>query len=415
MSVAAPPTDYAPRRTSAMVRVGDVRVGGDAPIVVQAMTDTDTADALATAIQCAELARAGAELVRITVNTPRAAQAVAEVRARLDDMDISAPLVGDFHFNGHTLLSRYPACAAALAKYRINPGNVGRGERHDKQFAVMIEQAIKFDKPVRIGVNWGSIDEDLLTQLMDENAARAQPLAADHVLRQALVESAMRSAQVAERIGLPRERIILSCKTSRIPDLLAVYRQLAARGDYALHIGLTEAGMGLRGATATAAALALLLAEGIGDTIRASLTPPVGGARTDEVRLCCALLQSMNLRAFSPQVTACPGCGRTGSDFFRQLAADIERHVAEHMPQWRRCYVGVENLNIAVMGCVVNGPGESKHADIGISLPGTAEHPVAPVFVDGVKLTALKGDHIADEFVALLDDYIARRYAKVAV
>ena len=400
------------RRPSRQVIVGgQVRIGGGAPVAVQAMTDTNTANTAATAAQCAALARAGAELVRITVNTPKAAQATPEVRARLDDLGIAVPLVGDFHFNGHKLLSQYPACARALAKYRINPGNVGRGDKKDTQFAAMIRVAMEHGKPVRIGVNWGSLEQGLLVQLMDDNARRSQPQDAATVMREALCQSALLSAQAAERLGMTAEQIIISCKTSRIPDLLAVYRHLAAISDYALHLGLTEAGMGMRGITATSAALAILLAEGIGDTIRASLTPRPGGAREDEVRLCCELLQSLNLRAFSPQVAACPGCGRTESDFFRRLAAEVESHIAARLPTWKQNYRGVENLNIAVMGCIVNGPGESQHADIGISLPGSGENPVAPVFADGKKILSLKGDNIAAEFIGILEDYIKRRFA----
>lgn len=408
--MSAAPPEYAPRRASATVHIGGVRIGGQQPVAVQAMTDTDTADDLATAIQCAELARAGAELVRITVNTDRAAAAVPGIRARLDDMGIAAPLIGDFHFNGHKLLPQHPACAAALAKYRINPGNVGRGAKHDAQFAVLIQQAIEHGKAVRIGVNWGSVDADLLAAMMDANARQKAPDDSQTVLRRALVRSAVQSAEAAEQLGLARARIVLSCKTSRIPDLLAVYRELAAT-PYALHLGLTEAGLGQRATAATAAALGILLAEGIGDTIRASLTPPAGGDRADEVRLCCSLLQSMGLRAFAPQVSACPGCGRTSSDFFRRLAEDIQRHIAQQLPQWKRQHPGVENLTIAVMGCVVNGPGESRHADIGISLPGSGENPVAPVYMDGEKRTALKGDAIARDFIALLDDYIQKRFS----
>ena len=405
----ARPPQYAARRNSVAVRAGHVVIGGNAPVVAQSMTDTDTANAKATAAQCAELARAGAELVRITVNTPKAARAVAEVRARLDDEGITAPLVGDFHFNGHKLLAQSPQCASALAKYRINPGNVGRGHKHDANFASMIGIAKDNDKAVRIGVNWGSLDQELLTRLMDENAKSKTPASAGQILRRALVESALQSAHAAEALGLARSRIVLSCKTSRIPDLLAVYRELA-RSPYALHIGLTEAGMGARGVAASAAALGILLAEGIGDTVRASLTPAVGGSRADEVRLCCDLLQAMQLRAFAPQVAACPGCGRTTSDFFRRLAADIERHIAANMPVWKRQYAGVENYKIAVMGCIVNGPGESQHANIGISLPGSGERPVAPVYIDGKKATALKGDNIAQEFVAILEEDIAKRF-----
>ncbi|MCH9705351.1 MAG: flavodoxin-dependent (E)-4-hydroxy-3-methylbut-2-enyl-diphosphate synthase [Proteobacteria bacterium] len=401
--------EYRPRHATPAVAIGNVKMGGGNPVVVQAMTDTDTADEVATAIQCAQLVSAGAEMVRITVNTPRAAQAVAGVRARLDDMGIDAPLIGDFHFNGHKLLPQYPACAAALAKYRINPGNVGRGDKHDAQFTILIEQALQHNKAVRIGVNWGSVDQELLATLMDENARSKQPQSAQVVLQQALVQSAVQSAQFAEQLGLAADKIVLSCKTSRIPDLLAVYRELA-QTPYALHLGLTEAGMGLRAVAATASALGILLAEGIGDTIRASLTPPAGGDRAEEVQLCCALLQSMGLRAFAPQVTACPGCGRTTSDFFRRLAADIQTHISAKLPQWKEQHPGVENLTIAVMGCIVNGPGESRHADIGISLPGSGENPVAPVYIDGEKATALKGEHIAEEFIILIEEYIARRF-----
>ena len=405
------PFEYANRRQSVGVQIGGVRLGGGAPVAVQAMTDTDTADIAATVAQCTDLAHAGAELIRITVNTPAAARSVAEIRARLNGGGIEAPLIGDFHFNGHKLLVDNPDCAAALAKYRINPGNVGRGKKHDKQFAAMIRCALEYGKVIRIGVNWGSLDQAVLTRMMDANAKRACPDTAEQVLRRALVESALQSAAAAEQLGLSPSHIVLSCKTSRIPDLLAVYRDLAS-SPYALHIGLTEAGMGMRGIAASSAALAILLAEGIGDTIRASLTPSVGGERSDEVRLCCELLQSMDLRAFSPQVSACPGCGRTTSDFFRRLAADIKRHIDEHMPVWRDRYPGVENLKIAVMGCVVNGPGESKHADIGIALPGSGENPVAPVYVDGEKLTALKGDDIAGDFLRILKDYIDRRFGE---
>lgn len=403
----------AARRASHAVTVGSgdaaITMGGAHPIVVQSMTDTDTADEVATAVQCADLARAGSELVRITVNTPKAAQAVAGVRKRLDDMGIHTPLVGDFHYNGHKLLTQYPHCAQALAKYRINPGNVGRGDKHDDNFAVMVKQAIEYDKPIRIGVNWGSLDQDLLADMMDDNARTAKA-DSQTVMRQALVESALRSAAAAEELGLPAARIVLSCKTSRISDLLLVYRELAQRCSYALHLGLTEAGMGMHGVATTASALAILLSEGIGDTIRASLTPAIGGNRADEVQLCLEVLQGMGLRAFAPQVTACPGCGRTTSDTFRRLAANIEAHIARHRTQWQKQYAGVENLSIAVMGCIVNGPGESQHADIGISLPGSGENPVAPVYIDGKKTTALKGDHIAQEFIAIIDNEIRRRF-----
>ncbi|MGI9296724.1 MAG: flavodoxin-dependent (E)-4-hydroxy-3-methylbut-2-enyl-diphosphate synthase [Gammaproteobacteria bacterium] len=403
---------YHPRRPSSAVDVGGIVVGGGAPVAVQAMTDTDTADAAATAEQCAALAQAGAEMIRITVNTPAAAKKVSEIRSRLDDNGITAPLVGDFHYNGHKLLGEYPSCAAALAKYRINPGNVGRGEKRDPQFAAIINIANAREKPVRIGVNWGSLDQELLVRYMDENARKKTPLAAAEVLQNALVESVLSSARAAENLGTPRNRIIVSCKTSRIPDLLAAYRRLAAACEYPLHLGLTEAGMGIRGAAATSAALAILLAEGIGDTIRASLTPRPGGDRADEVRLCADLLQAMGLRAFSPQVAACPGCGRTSGDAFRRLAAEVEAHIAARLPQWKQRYAGVENLNIAVMGCAVNGPGESRHADVGISLPGGGENPVAPVFADGKKIAALKGDSIASDFAAILENYVAARFGE---
>lgn len=404
-------TAYRQRRPATAVNVGGVIIGGEAPIAIQAMTDTDTANIAATVEQSIALAAAGAEIIRLTVNTPKAAHAVTQVRAQLDDAGITAPLIGDFHYNGHKLLAEHPACAKALGKYRINPGNVGRGDKRGAQFAAIINIAKEYDKPVRIGVNWGSIDQELLATSMDNNARRRPPLPAAAVLQQVLVESALQSAQAAEKLGLPADRIVLSCKTSRIPDLLAVYRRLAAACAYPLHLGLTEAGMGLRGATASAAALAMLLAEGLGDTIRASLTPPPGGARTDEVKLCRELLQAMGLRAFSPQVAACPGCGRTTSDFFRRLAAEVENHIAARLPQWLAQYEGVKNLNIAVMGCIVNGPGESRHADIGISLPGSNENPVAPVFADGKKIAALKGDTIAADFIKILEDYLSRRFA----
>ena len=404
-------TALPPRRKSAAVVVGGLTIGGDAPVVVQAMTDTDTANAAATATQCAHLAQAGAELVRITVNTPKAASAVAEIRARLDDAGITAPLVGDFHYNGHKLLAAHPDCARALAKYRINPGNVGRAEKRDSQFAQMIRAALDNDKAVRIGVNWGSLDQELLTDMMNQNAARATPLAAAAVLRAALVESALRGAASARALGLGDSRIVLSAKVSRLPDLLLVYRALAARCDNALHVGLTEAGMGTRAVVATAAALGALLADGIGDTIRASLTPRPGGDRAEEARVCREILQAVERRRFAPQVVACPGCGRTTSDFFRRLAAEIEDDIEREMPAWRARYAGVENLTIAVMGCVVNGPGESKMADIGVSLPGAGENPVAPVFVDGRKVAALKGDAIAADFKRMLGEYIETRFA----
>jgi (E)-4-hydroxy-3-methylbut-2-enyl-diphosphate synthase len=400
----------AQRRISRQVVVGGVPIGADAPIVVQSMSNTDTADAEATAAQVLALWRAGSELVRITVNTPEAAAQVAAIRARLDAQGCTVPLVGDFHFNGHKLLAQYPDCAQALAKYRINPGNVGRGAKRDEQFATMIECALRYDKPVRIGVNWGSLDPALLAQLMDENAARAVPLEAQAVMREAVIRSALDSARQAQDWGLPAERIVISCKMSQVQDLIAVYRALAARCDYALHLGLTEAGMGSKGIVASTAALAVLLQEGIGDTIRVSLTPEPGGDRTREVQVAQEILQSMGLRAFTPMVSACPGCGRTTSSFFQELANRIQGYLRAQMPQWRARYPGVETLRVAVMGCVVNGPGESKHADIGISLPGTNEVPVAPVYVDGEKTVTLKGDRIAEEFQALVEAYVQARY-----
>jgi len=401
------------RRTSVQVSIGQVRVGGGAPIVVQSMTNTDTADVEATARQVQALARAGSELVRITVNTDAAAAAVAPIRERLERAGLSVPLIGDFHFNGHKLLTEHPACAAALDKYRINPGNVGRGSKRDPQFAQMIEIACRNDKPVRIGVNWGSLDPDLLTRLMDENSRRPEPLDAQQVMRGAVVRSALESAQRAEQLGLAHERIILSAKVSGVQDLIAIYRDLAARCDYPLHLGLTEAGMGSKGIVASTAGMAVLLQEGIGDTIRASLTPQPDGERTQEVIVAQEILQTMGLRAFTPLVIACPGCGRTTSTFFQELAARIQAHIRARMPQWRREYLGVEDMTVAVMGCVVNGPGESKHANIGISLPGTGERPVAPVYEDGAKTVTLKGERIAEEFQDIVERYIARRYARV--
>ena len=398
------------RRKSTQVLVGKVAVGGGAPIVVQSMTNTDTADAAATAAQAAELARAGSELVRITVNTPEAAAQVARIRERLDAGGCSVPLVGDFHYNGHKLLSQFPECAQALAKYRINPGNVGKGQKRDEQFATMIECALRYAKPVRIGVNWGSLDQELLARLMDENAARSQPKDSLEVMREAVIVSALESARQAEEIGLPAERIVISCKMSQVQDLILVYRALAARCDYALHLGLTEAGMGSKGIVASAAAMAVLLQEGIGDTIRVSLTPEPGGERTREVQVAQELLQTMGLRAFTPMVSACPGCGRTTSTVFQELADRIQGYLRSQMPVWKSLYPGVENMRVAVMGCVVNGPGESKHADIGISLPGTNEVPVAPVYVDGKKTVTLKGERIAEDFQAIVEDYVARRY-----
>jgi (E)-4-hydroxy-3-methylbut-2-enyl-diphosphate synthase len=398
------------RRRSRAARVGSVLIGGDAPVVVQSMTNTDTADATSTAEQVQALARAGSEIVRITVNTPEAAQQVAPIRELLDRRGCDVPLVGDFHYNGHRLLTQFPDCAQALAKYRINPGNVGYGVRRDEQFATMIEIACRYDKPVRIGVNWGSLDQDLLARLMDENARRPEPLEANGVMREALIVSAISSAQRAEGLGLPGDRIVLSCKVSGVQDLIAVYRSLAARCDYPLHLGLTEAGMGSKGIVASTAALAVLLQEGIGDTIRISLTPEPGGDRTREVVVAQEILQTMGLRSFTPMVVACPGCGRTTSTFFQELADKIQGFLRHQMPVWRSRYPGVETMTVAVMGCIVNGPGESKHANIGISLPGTGEQPAAPVFVDGVKTVTLRGDRIAEEFHALVEDYVQKTY-----
>ena len=399
------------RRVSRGVRVGAVVIGGDAPIVVQSMTNTDTADIDATVRQVCELWRAGSELVRITVNTPEAAAAVPRIREKLDRMNVAAPLIGDFHYNGHQLLTDEPAAAIALAKYRINPGNVGFGRKRDTQFATLIELAIKHAKPVRIGVNWGSLDQALATRLMDENHLRPEPWDAPRVMREALIRSALDSAARAEELGLPRESIVLSCKVSGVQELLAVYRDLAVRCDYALHLGLTEAGMGSKGIVASTAALAMLLQEGIGDTIRISLTPEPGASRTQEVVVAQELLQTMGLRAFTPLVTACPGCGRTTSEFFQELAQAVQLHVRAKMPEWKISHPGAENLTLAVMGCIVNGPGESRHANIGISLPGTGEAPIAPVFIDGEKAVTLRGENIAQEFVALIDDYVARKYS----
>ncbi|MCK6437065.1 flavodoxin-dependent (E)-4-hydroxy-3-methylbut-2-enyl-diphosphate synthase [Rivihabitans pingtungensis] len=400
------------RRASRQVWIGHVPVGGDAPVMIQSMTNTDTADAAATAQQVFELAMAGSEVVRITVNTAEAAAAVAEIRQRLDDLGCNVPLVGDFHFNGERLLRDYPDCARALAKYRINPGNVGKGAKGDEKFAFMIQQAIEHNKPVRIGVNWGSLDQSLAVRLMDENNRRAQPLPPDAVMREALIVSALDSADKAMALGLAADKILLSCKVSHVQDLIAVYRELARRCDFPLHLGLTEAGMGSKGIVASSAALAVLLQEGIGDTIRISLTPEPGAPREKEVIVAQELLQTMGLRAFTPLVTACPGCGRTTSTFFQELAARIQSWLREQMPQWRQQYPGVETLNVAVMGCVVNGPGESKLADIGISLPGTGEVPVCPVYVDGEKTVTLKGEGIADEFQRIVADYVASRYGE---
>jgi (E)-4-hydroxy-3-methylbut-2-enyl-diphosphate synthase len=407
-------TSYGPaaRRRSVPVRIGHVEVGGTAPIVVQSMTNTDTADIEATVEQVAALARAGSEIVRVTVNNADAAAAVPHIRERLDRLDVNVPLVGDFHFNGHRLLAQHPACAEALAKLRINPGNVGRGSKRDEQFATLIEFACRYDKPVRIGVNWGSLDQELLARLMDENARRTEPHEAAVVMRHALVTSALESARHAEALGLAHERILLSCKVSGVQDLIAVYRDLAHRCDYPLHLGLTEAGMGSKGIVASTAALAVLLQEGIGDTIRVSLTPQPGGDRTEEVIVAQQILQTMGLRAFSPMVIACPGCGRTTSTFFQELADRIQSYLRTQMPVWRRRYPGVENMHVAVMGCVVNGPGESKHANVGISLPGSGENPVAPVYVDGVKTVTLKGENIATEFQAIVERYVEEKYAE---
>jgi (E)-4-hydroxy-3-methylbut-2-enyl-diphosphate synthase len=400
------------RRVSRQVVVGGVPMGGGAPIVVQSMTNTDTADAEATARQVEALARAGSELVRITVNSPEAAAQVARIRDRLAARGCAVPLVGDFHYNGHKLLTQYPECAEALAKYRINPGNVGKGAKRDEQFATMIECALRHGKPVRIGVNWGSLDPELLARMMDENARLSTPLDSEGVMREAVIRSALESARQAEEWGLPAERIVLSCKMSQVQDLIAVYRSLAARCDHALHLGLTEAGMGSKGIVASTAALAVLLQEGIGDTIRISLTPEPGGARTREVQVAQEILQTMGLRAFTPMVSACPGCGRTTSTVFQELASRIETWLRAQMPAWKEHHPGVEDMRVAVMGCVVNGPGESKHADIGISLPGTGEVPVAPVYVDGRKTVTLKGERIAEEFQAIVEDYVRQKYKK---
>ncbi|MGE0071447.1 MAG: flavodoxin-dependent (E)-4-hydroxy-3-methylbut-2-enyl-diphosphate synthase [Thiomonas sp.] len=387
-----------------------VTIGGDAPVRVQSMTNTDTADAIATAIQVKELAMAGSELVRITVNTPEAAAAVPAIREQLDRMGVDVPLVGDFHYNGHRLLADYPGCAQALSKYRINPGNVGKGDKKDRQFAQMIEAALRWNKPVRIGVNWGSLDQELLASLMDANARRAEPYEPRQVMAQALVLSALESAQRAQELGLAAENIILSCKVSNVQDLVTVYRALAARSDYPLHLGLTEAGMGTRGIVASTSALAILLQEGIGDTIRVSLTPEPGAARTQEVVVALEVLQALGLRAFTPSVTACPGCGRTTSTFFQELTQTIDQYLRAQMPVWRSRYPGVEQLRVAVMGCIVNGPGESKHADIGISLPGTGEAPAAPVYIDGEKVATLRGENIAAEFQTIVERYVQRRF-----
>ena len=400
------------RRVSRQVAVGDVLIGGDAPIVVQSMTNTDTADAAATAAQVEALARAGSELVRITVNSPEAAAQVARIRERLDARGCGVPLVGDFHYNGHKLLTQFPDCAQALAKYRINPGNVGKGAKRDEQFATMIECALRYAKPVRIGVNWGSLDQALLARLMDENGKSPEPLEASEVMREAVIVSALESARQAEEWGLAAEKIVISCKMSQVQDLVAVYRSLAQRCDYALHLGLTEAGMGSKGIVASTAAMAVLLQEGIGDTIRVSLTPEPGGERAREVQVAQEILQTMGLRAFTPMVSACPGCGRTTSTVFQELADKIQAYLRNQMPLWKATYPGVEEMRVAVMGCVVNGPGESKHANIGISLPGTGEVPVAPVYVDGAKTVTLKGERIAEEFQALVEAYVREKYGR---
>jgi (E)-4-hydroxy-3-methylbut-2-enyl-diphosphate synthase len=407
-----PAAPHARRSRQAEVRWGSrvVAVGGDAPVRVQSMTNTDTVDVIETAIQVKELAVAGSEMVRITVNTPEAAQAVPYIREQLDRMGVDVPLIGDFHYNGHRLLTEFPACAEALSKYRINPGNVGKGDKHDRQFAQMVEAAARHGKPVRIGVNWGSLDQDLLARLMDENGRRSQPDEPRQVMYRAIVTSALQSARRAEELGLPGGQIVLSCKMSGVQDLVTVYQALALRCDYPLHLGLTEAGMGTRGTVASTAALALLLQQGIGDTIRVSLTPQPGEARTQEVVVALEILQALGLRSFNPSVTACPGCGRTTSTTFQELAKQIDDYLRAQMPVWRARYPGVEKMKVAVMGCIVNGPGESKHADIGISLPGTGEAPAAPVFIDGEKALTLRGDDIAREFQALVEGYIERRF-----
>jgi (E)-4-hydroxy-3-methylbut-2-enyl-diphosphate synthase len=401
------------RRPTPSVNVGGVLVGSEHPVVVQSMTNTDTEDIVSTATQIAQLARAGSELVRITVNTENAAASVAGIMERLEMMSCEVPVIGDFHYNGHRLLQQYPECARLLAKYRINPGNVGFGKKRDDQFSTIVGLAIKYEKPVRIGVNWGSLDQKLLARLMDANGRSSSPQPADAVMREALVRSALESAQQAEQLGLPREKIILSCKVSAVQDLILVYRELAGRCDYPLHLGLTEAGMGSKGIVSSTAAMAVLLQEGIGDTIRVSLTPEPGQPRTDEVVVAQELLQTMGLRAFTPMVTACPGCGRTTSTFFQSLALEVTNHVREKMPEWKLRYAGVENLSLAVMGCIVNGPGESRQADIGISLPGTGESPVAPVFIDGAKAATLRGDGLTTDFLDLIDNYVKEKYQPI--
>ncbi|MCG2593693.1 flavodoxin-dependent (E)-4-hydroxy-3-methylbut-2-enyl-diphosphate synthase [Ramlibacter sp. XY19] len=410
-----PAAPAARRSVQARVAWGSrvVTVGGDAPVRVQSMTNTDTVDAIGTAIQVKELALAGSELVRITVNTPEAAQQVPYIREQLDRMGIDVPLIGDFHYNGHRLLTDYPDCAQALSKYRINPGNVGKGDKKDRQFAQMIEAALKWDKPVRIGVNWGSLDQELLAQLMDENALRATPWDAKSVMYEALITSAITSARLAEELGMRHEQVLLSCKVSGVQDLISVYRELARRCDYPLHLGLTEAGMGTKGTVASSVAMGILLQEGIGDTIRVSLTPQPGESRTQEVVIASEILQALGLRSFVPSVTACPGCGRTTSTTFQELAKQIDDYLRAQMPVWRAKYPGVEKMKVAVMGCIVNGPGESKHADIGISLPGTGEAPAAPVFIDGQKALTLRGENIATEFHQIVENYIEKRFGQV--
>ncbi|MRW89144.1 flavodoxin-dependent (E)-4-hydroxy-3-methylbut-2-enyl-diphosphate synthase [Duganella sp. FT80W] len=416
MTQTAIPSGPIDRRASRRVLIqhGErkIWVGGDAPVVVQSMTNTDTANAIETAIQIRDLARAGSELVRLTVDRPEAAEAVPYIREQLDKMEVDVPLVGDFHYNGHTLLNDYPECAKALSKYRINPGNVGKGAKRDTQFAQMIEVAARHDKPVRIGVNWGSLDQALLARIMDENAVRANPWTAQQVMYEALITSAIENAQRAEELGLARDKIILSCKVSGVQDLIAVYRELGKRCDYPLHLGLTEAGMGSKGIVASTAALSVLLQEGIGDTIRISLTPEPGGDRTKEVVVGQEILQTMGLRKFTPMVIACPGCGRTTSTTFQELADNIQTFLREQMPEWKKTYPGVEAMNVAVMGCIVNGPGESKHANIGISLPGTGESPAAPVFVDGAKVATLRGERIVEEFQEIVLNYVKKNYSK---
>jgi (E)-4-hydroxy-3-methylbut-2-enyl-diphosphate synthase len=399
------------RRQTVAVDVGNIQIGGSSPIIVQSMTNTDTSDLEATVNQVRALAAAGSEIVRITVDTEDAANTVVYIKSKLDDLGCHVPLCGDFHYNGHLLLTKYPDCAKALSKYRINPGNVGFKDKKDLQFTVMIEQAIKYDKPIRIGVNWGSLDQVLLARLMDENASRIEPNDMESVMHDALVSSALESATLAEEIGLPSDHIILSCKVSLVQDLLSVYKSLAKKSNYALHLGLTEAGMGSKGIVASTAALSILLQQGIGDTIRISLTPEPGGDRTREVIVAQEILQSMNIRSFTPQIVACPGCGRTTSTVFQELAEKIERYIRDKMPEWSKNYAGVEDMRVAVMGCIVNGPGESKHANIGISLPGTGEHPAAPVFIDGEKKMTLRGENIAEDFKKIVNDYVAINYS----